>query len=208
MKIFDKFLKFLGTDRNTFCTYILTLITVYIVVDRLIELLFVCFTGVATSYWGPIKYTLALACPVFAFLFSGSSKFAKSPITKVSFFNLYVIALYIIAVSMGVTFSNRMAWALFMLVPNYSEIVTLFPELVGPAFTALAISLPLTTFYPFFKWLYIDINDTDDIKDSIDDYGGIDLSPVSEDIGPYTCEVALCTDKDTGKIIKIPNYHE
>ena len=204
MKIFDKFLKILGTDRNTFCTYILTLVTVYIVVDRLIELLFVCFTGVSTSYWGPIKYTLALACPVFAFLFSGSSKFAKSPITKVSFFNLYAIALYIIAVSMGVTFSNRFAWTLFMLVPNYSEIVTLFPELVGPAFTALAIAMPLTTFYPFFKWLYIDINDTDDIKDSIDDYGGIDLSPVSEDIGPYTCEVTLCTDKDTGKIIKIP----
>ena len=204
MKIFDKFLKFLGTDRNTFCTYVLTLVTIYLVVDRLIELLMLCFTGVATSYWGPIQYTLALACPVFAFLFSGSSKFVKSPLTKVSFFNLYVIALYILALSMFVSFSNRFAWALFMLVPNYAEIVSEFPELVGPAFTALAIYLPLTTFYPVFKWLYTTINDTDDIRDSIDDYGGIDLSPISEDIGPYTCEVALCKDKDNGKTIKIP----
>lgn len=204
MKLFDKFLKYLKTDRNTFCTYILTLVTIYLVIDRIMELLILCFTGISNSYWGPIQYTLAFACPVFAFLFSGASKFAKSPITKVSFFNIYIIALYILALSMLVSFLNRFAWLLFMLVPNYSEIVTQFPELVKPAFTSLALYLPLTTFYPLFKWLYMNINDSKDIKDSIDDYGGIDLSPVSEDIGPYTCEVALCVDKDNGKTIKIP----
>lgn len=204
MKIIDKFLKFLGTDRNTFFTYILTLITIYLVVDRFLELLFLCFTGVSNSYWGPIGYTLAFACPVFAFLFSGASKFSKSPITKVAFFNLYCIALYILILSMFVSFFNRFAWILFMLVPNYSQIVTDFPELVRPAFTSLAIYLPLITFYPFFKTMYTSFNDSKDIKDSIDDYGGIDLSPVSEDIGPYTCEVQLCRDKDTNKVIKIP----
>lgn len=204
VKIIDKFLKFLGTDRNTFFTYILTLISIYLVVDRFVELLFLCFTGVSNSYWGPIAYTLAFACPVFAFLFSGSSKFAKSPITKVSFFNLYCIALYILILSMFVSFSNRLAWFLFMLVPNYAEIVTDFPELVGPAFTSLALYLPLTTFYGFFKKLYTWINDSKDIKDSIDDYGGINLSPSPEGIGPYTCEVQLCRDKDTNKVIKIP----
>ena len=66
MKYIDKFLKLLKTDRNTFLTYILTLITIYLVIDRLVELLFLCFTGISLSYWGPIKYTLALACPVFA----------------------------------------------------------------------------------------------------------------------------------------------
>lgn len=204
MKIFDKFLKFLGTDRNTFLTYVLTLITIYLVVDRFVELLFLCFTGVSNSYWGPIAYTLAFACPVFAFLFSGASKFANSPPTKVAFFNLYCIALYILILSMFVSFGNRLAWLLFMFVPNYSEIVTNFPELVGPAFTSLAIYLPLTTLPFFFNKLYIGVNDSKDIKDSIDDYGGIDLSPVSEGIGPYTCEVQLCRDKDTNKVVKIP----
>ena len=70
MKYIDKFLKFLKTDRNTFLTYILSLATVYIVVDRIIELVFMGLTGVASSYWGPIQYTIALACPVFAFCFS------------------------------------------------------------------------------------------------------------------------------------------
>ena len=204
LKIFDKFLKFLGTDRNTFLTYILTLVTIYLVIDRFVELLFLCFTGISNSYWGPITYTLAFACPVFAFLFSGASKFANSPPTKVAFFNLYCIALYILVLSMLVSFANKFAWLLFMLVPNYAEIVTDFPELVGPAFTALAIYLPLTTFYPFFKKIYTWINDTKDIRDSIDDYGGIDLSPVSDAVGPYTCEIELCRDKDTNKIVKIP----
>jgi len=75
LKIIDNFLKFLKTDRNTFFTYILTLFTIYIAVDRLVELLFLIFSGTSVSYWGPIKYTLAMACPVFAFLFSGASSF-------------------------------------------------------------------------------------------------------------------------------------
>lgn len=204
MKIFDKFLKFLGTNRNTFLTYILTLISIYLVVDRLVELLFLCFTGISNSYWGPIQYTLAIACPVFAFLFSGASKFANSPPTKVAFFNLYSIALYILILSMFVNFLNQFAWFLFMLVPNYVEIVTGFPELVGPAFTALSIYLPIVATPTFFWKLYTWINDSKDIKDSIDDYGGIDLSPVSDAVGPFTCEVQLCKDKDTGKTIKIP----
>ena len=38
LKYIDKFLKFLKTDRNTFVTYILTLISAYILIDRLVEL--------------------------------------------------------------------------------------------------------------------------------------------------------------------------
>ena len=40
MKLIDKFLKKLNASRNTFATYILTLITVYIMVDRIAEMLF------------------------------------------------------------------------------------------------------------------------------------------------------------------------
>ena len=86
MNVIDRVLKFLGTDRNTFLTYILTLATIYFVVDRTVEILLICFTGIGVTYWGPIHYTIALACPVFAFLFSSSSKFAKNDNIKFSFF--------------------------------------------------------------------------------------------------------------------------
>ena len=94
MKIIDKFLKKLNASRNTFATYILTLISIYLVVDRITEILLMVFTGVSYSYWGPIEYTLALACPIFAFLFSGKSEFASSNAQKVSLFYISPFAIY------------------------------------------------------------------------------------------------------------------
>ena len=75
-------MKLLKTDLNTFLTYILTLITIYLVIDRVTEMIIMIFTGIGSSYWGPIGYALAFACPIFAFLFACSSKFAKVEETK------------------------------------------------------------------------------------------------------------------------------
>ena len=203
MKYIDKFLKFLKTDRNTFLTYILSLATVYFVVDRIIEMVFMGLTGVGSAYWGPIQYTIALACPVFAFCFSYSSKFIKGSNSKLSFFYVYCISLYIIALSMFVQWINAGLWVLFTFVPKFTTIVADFGDLIQPAFSALALYLPVATFYPLFKWLFLGVNDTKKWKDSIKDYGGIDLSPDTADVGPYSCEVVLCKDKDTGKPVKI-----
>ena len=49
LKAIDKFLKYLKTDRNTFLTYVLTLISAYLVVDRIVEMLMMIFTGMAVS---------------------------------------------------------------------------------------------------------------------------------------------------------------
>ena len=84
MKYIDKFLKKINASRNTFATYVLTLISVYLCIDRIVEFLLLVFTGVSYSYWGPFKYTAALACPIFAFLFSGASEFASNNKKKVS----------------------------------------------------------------------------------------------------------------------------
>ena len=203
LKYFDKFLKWLGTDRNTFVTYILTLATIYVMVDRVVELVMIFLTGIGVSYWGPITYTIALACPVFAFVFSGSSSFAKSYWTKVSFLYVYCVSLYVVGISMAVQWINGGLWLLLVSVPNYTTIVTEFSNLIKPAFISIAIYLPLVTFYPFFKWLFTGINESKDIRDSINDYGGIDLSDKSAGMGPYTCENILCRDKIKGHFAKI-----
>lgn len=204
LKYIDKFLKFLKTDRNSFLTYILTLASIYILVDRVVEIIIMGFTGISVSYWGPFKYTLALACPVFAFLFSGSSSFVKGDKIKLSFLYVYTIALYVIGISMAVQWFNEILWLLFLSVPNYAEIVTTSPELVRPAFTAICWYLPLTTFYGVFKFLYTHVNDSKDITDSIIDFKGIDLSPAPGGTGPYTCEVAICKDRSNGKMVMVP----
>jgi len=203
MKIIDKFLKFLKTDRNTFFTYILTVLAIYFTVDRFVELLLLMITGISASYWGPIQYTLALACPVFAFLFSCSSSFVKSDDMKISFLYLYITCLYIIGVSAVVQWINAICWLLFISTPGYVTIVTEFSNLIRPAFQSIAIYLPLVTFYPLIRWLILTVNDTLYIRLSIMEYAGISLSPKKEGTGAYACEMPFSIDAKLGKDVRM-----
>jgi hypothetical protein len=204
MKVIDKFLKYLNTDRNTFATYILTLFSVYFAVDRIVEILLMIFTGVSWSYWGPLMYTFALACPVFAFLFALQSQFATSKSVKVTLFYLYIIDIYIMAISMFTQWLNMGAWLLFMSVPNYSEIIVDFSDLVKPAFTALSLYIPLVTIFPLIKRLFLGVNDSSEMIRSIWDYGGIGLTKNTEGTGPYSYELFICKDKESGQAINFP----
>ena len=203
MKIIDKFLKFLKTDRNTFFTYILTVLAIYFTVDRLVELVLLATTGVSASYWGPIQYTIALACPIFAYLFGCSSSFVKSGDMKISFLYLYITCLYIIGVSMAVQWLNLICWLFFISTPAYVTIVTEFSHLIRPAFQSLAIYLPLVTFYPLIKWLMLTINDTLYIRLSLIEYSGINLSEKKEGVGAYACEMPFNVDAQFGKDVRM-----
>ena len=204
LKLLDKLLKKLKTDRNTFFTYILTLVTIYLVVDRFIDLLITIFTGMSTTYWNPIQYTLAFACPVFAFLFSCSSKYATSKKIKVSFLYSYIVAFYILIISMVTQWINAAGWLALLYAPNYPKIATEFAYLIKPAFCWTALYIPLTTFYKVFKWIYSTVNDTPLMLEGIYDYKGISLAPKNPNVGPNTCEIVLCKDNLTGKAVKIP----
>ena len=201
MKYIDKFLKKLNTNRNTFATFVLTLITIYLGVDRIVEMLLMIFTGVSVSYWSPIAYTFALACPIFAYLFSGSSSFATSKSRKVTLFYVYMIGLYVIAISMFTQFINMGCWVLFISVPNYAEIATDFIELIRPAFSALALYIPLITVFPFIKWIVLGVNDSTEMIRSLWDYSGIKLEDPKKNHGPYTCDMFLFTEWETGRTI-------
>ena len=206
LKLFDKFLKILRTDRNTFATYVLTLLTAYFIIDRVVEVLFICFTGMSVNYWGPIMYTFALACPVFAYAFSIQSKFAKSDKTKLRFFYTFWMVFYIIGISMTVQWVNRLAWMGVLALPNAEKIFNDFAYLAKPAFTSIALYIILMTFYKVFFWLYKIIHDPifpNPYEDSILDFGGIDLTPTPENSGPYSFEITLCNDRSTGKPVKI-----
>lgn len=204
MKVIDKFLKWLGTDRNTFATYILTLITAYIIVDRVVEILLMLFTGVSYSYWGPIQYTLALACPAFAYAFSVPSKFSPTKKRKVELFNVYIIALTVIAVSMFTQWLNGATWLLLVFNPGYVDLVTDFSDLVRPALTSLTFIFPIIIIPKIFNFLYFGVNDSKDMTQSIWDYGGIDLSDKSIGHGPYTCDIYICQNSETADQITMP----
>lgn len=199
MKIIDAFLKKLNVNRNTFLTYIFTLLTIYVAVDRIVEMLIMIFTGISTSYWNPIVYTLALACPVLAYSFAGSSSYADTRASKVTMFYIFAIGFYVIAISMFTQYLNAGAWLLFMSSKNFIPIITDFSELVKPAFRAISLYLPLTTVYPFIKSILLGINDSQNMSRSLWDFTGINLSDKKAKHGPYACDVFLFKDFDSGK---------
>ena len=200
MKLIDKLLKKLNVSRNTFFTFILTLISFYICIDRIVEMLLMIFTGVSSSYWGPFRYTLALACPAFAFAFSGKSSFAHDRNHKLTLFYVYLTALYIITTSMFTQWINGGLWILFLSVPNYSNIVTEFPSMVRHAFSAIALYLPLVTFYPFItKKIILGIDDSTEYRKSLYDYKGISLADPSVKHNSYMCDTSFVYDFYTGK---------
>ena len=199
----DKFLKILKTDRNTFFTFVLTLCSIYIAFDRIVELFFMFFTGISASYWGPIKYTIAMACPIFAFLFSFASKFAKDTSKKFTFLILYVIMLYIIAISMFVQWINQASWLLLLSVPNYAEIVTDFYIELKRAFCAISFYLPVVTIAKLVDFIYAGLQDNYLWYQSVMDYPGLDISKKPEKLGPYSYEITFGTDYETGSVAKI-----
>lgn len=204
MKWFDKLLKVLKTDRNTFLTYTFLLISIYIIVDRLVEFLLIVFTGVASNYWGPIKYAIGFAFPVFTFLFSMSSKYIKCDDDKLGWFYAYCISLYILIITMLTEWINKLCWIGLLSLPGYTTLVNEFAFLIRPALSSIAIALPLSTWFILFKKLYAGVNDTKLFKDSIFDYDGINLSDKSIGWGPYTNEIFIGTDKDHGNNVKLP----
>lgn len=204
MKVIDKFLKWLKTDRNTFFTYVLSLITIFILIDRIVEFILIVFTGVASTYWGPISYAIALLFPIFAFLFSGSSKFIKCDDDKLKWFYAYCISLYILCITMFTEWINAACWLGLLSLPGYTEIASNFSYLIKPALSSIAIYLPIVTGGILFKKLFASVNDSKDLKDSIFDYEGINLSDKSIGWGVYTNEIFIGTDKDHGNDVKIP----
>jgi hypothetical protein len=201
MKYIDKFLKILNTNRNTFVTFILTMFSFYFAIDRIVEMLLMIFTGMSVSYWNPLMYTFALACPVFAFMFSPSSSFASSRTTKVTLFYIYIIGLYIIALSMFIQWFNLGLLMGLASLPFFDEIVTKFPDLIQPAFGAIAAYLPLVTIYPTIKWLYLGVNDSAAWKRSIWEYSGINLTDAKKPNGNYSCDLYMFNDKENGQKI-------
>ncbi len=206
LKLFDKFLKMLHTDRNTFVTYVFVLLSAYFAIDRIVEIIFICFTGMCVNYWGPFMYTFALACPVFAYVCAIPSKFSKSDNTKISFFFVFWTVFYIIGISMAIQWVNQLGWICVLSLPNAEGIFNNFSHLAKPAFTSIALYIVIMTFYKLFFWLYKIINDPifpSPYKDSILDFTGLDLTPTPENSGPYSFEMILCNDRSTGKPVKI-----
>lgn len=207
--LYSKLLKLLKTDANTLVSYILTLLSIYFCVDRLVEIVLLVSKGLGIAYWNPFMYTFAMACPVFGFLFICESSFnkyreSKGQTSKLHFLYFFTVVFTIILTSMVMQYINLIGWLIVTAFKNFPYVAKVFPELFKPAFSALVVVIPLFLVYPMIDWFINTINDSPDSLRSIRDFTGLSLSSKSEATGPYTCEVMMFRSTDKKKNVMIP----
>lgn len=204
-KKFDKILESLKVDKPTFISYIFFLLTIFIVIDRVYEILYISVVGVATVYWHPIVYALAFLCPLIAFVYGCSSKqIAKTPGHKVNMVVGYGLALYVMVISMIVQYINKLIWMVLIKVPSFPYVIQNMPETILPAIRYGTLLLPIFTLPIMVRWYVNNIRHDPLYTTAIEDYPGkissVDYLPT----GPYTCEVELCIAEKTNKPVKTP----
>lgn len=207
--LYNKFLKLLKTDANTFISYILTLITIYLCIDRLTEIVLFIFKGIGISYWGPFTYAFAFLCIIFGFLLICESSFnkyrwSKARTSKLHFLYFFSVCFVIILMSMIMQYINLIGWAFIVGLKNFPYVAKVFPELFLPAFSSIVSIIPLFLIAPLVNFFIHDLNDSADAQRSIRDFEGIKLNSSSEATGPYTCEVMMFRSTDKKKNVMIP----
>lgn len=203
-KNFDSFLQKHNIDKATLIAYVFTLLTIFVLINRIYEVFYTIITGVASSYWHPILYALALICPAIAFAYACSSKFAKTLGHKVKFAVWAGSSFYLIIFTMLIQWCNKLIWMILVKVPSFAYVIANMPETILPAIRYGTIILPIFTIPIFIGWYINSIKHDVLYTGAIEDYEG--KIPTTQYIptGPYTCEVELCKDVKTDRMVKTP----
>lgn len=194
----NKLYKKLKTDANTFWGFILTLICVFLAIDRAVELLLMIFTGVGYSYWNPLVYALVFLLPFVTFKVMLESRFMTHDNLKVSLFVFYGSLFAVYVTAFGAQLLNQGAWLFFLSVPGYEKIVHEDLRLVKAAFTALSLIVPLSAFdktYFWFRWFVVE---DDEFYDALIKQDGFKLGPSEKKTGPYSFEANIARDNLRG----------
>ena len=196
---FTKICDFLKTDKNTFLGVIFSLITVYLVVDRFVEVMLMIFTGIGIHYWSTVEMLIAIVMPFISYLLIIESKYITYKEIKVKIFNIYTIAFIFLALSCIVSQVNSIGWTLFFSAPKYQRVIIEDYRIIRQALSALAIYFPFVLTYYAYIWPAVFIQTNDDILDSIMDAEGITFNTKEKKTGPYSLEMPFGIDSQTGK---------
>lgn len=194
----NKLYKKLKTDANTFWGFILTLICIYLAVDRTFEMILMIVSGVGYSYWGMFTYALVFLLPFVTFKIMIESKFLTHDNLIVSLFVFYGSLFAIYVSSFGAQLINQGAWLMFLSVPGYEKIVHEDIKLIKAAFTALSLLVPLYAMdkvYFWFRWFVVE---DDEFYDGLIKQSGFKLGPSKKVTGPYSFETMIARDKIMG----------
>lgn len=153
----------------------------------------------------PYMYTIFILLPPLGFSFYMNSGIGKNDMEKVYMFITTLGLMAVILSSMCATWISNIFWTLIQKVPNYSEVMRLYPELFAPAVRTLCLAIPFCGIF-FGIDFCLKLFRTDEYLRAIPAFCGLNASSKSKNstTGPFTCENVICKAKGTSLPVIIP----
>ncbi len=153
----------------------------------------------------PYMYTIFILLPPLGFSFYMNSGIGKNDMEKVYMFITTLGLMAVILSSMCATWISNIFWTLIQKVPNYSEVMRLYPELFAPAVRTICLAIPFCGIF-FGIDFCLKIFRTDEYLRAIPAFCGLNASSKSKNstTGPFTCENVICKAKGTSLPVIIP----
>lgn len=165
--------------------------------------LFVVPEGRLPFYPDPILYAIALVCPVFWYSYGVNSKLISGKDARIKWFIVGVALMGAITNSLIITNINKVVWMLLEKLPNYSILISDYPELFGPAIKTFCFCIPFISIFSLVDYALLVLRD-DDITKGIIAFGGLGVKKPKTNNGIFTCENIICKDPETLKPIVVP----
>lgn len=151
----------------------------------------------------PYLYAIFLFFPVLGFSFFVNSGIAKDDSTKVSVFIMTYSIFTTILGGMVCAWINNGVWWILEQLPNYKDVLRLYPELFIPAVRTLCLVVPFIGAFKVLDYILGLLRDDDDIK-SIAAFSGISASTSVKEGGAFSCEAVICTVKGSTLPVIVP----
>ena len=151
----------------------------------------------------PFVYAIFFTFPVFAYSYFVNSKIAKSDLEKVKMYIVSLSALGIIVGSMGITYLNNIIWWVLEQLPNYDLVLKNYPNLFAPAIRTICLVIPFLGIFKAIDYFLYIFREEEEFK-GIAGFPGLSFIKRDDGKGPYTCSVQICTNKETGLPVIVP----
>ena len=150
----------------------------------------------------PYEFAIFFCFPVIAYSYFVNSGITKGDQDKIMSFIVTSSLLAILVAFLIVTWLNSALWYLFEKIPSYNKVLATYPELFAPAVKTLCFVIPFIGIFKLIDYFLMILRD-EDMSKAVAGFSGIN-AVASGDIGSFSCETVICTEKKTSLPVVVP----
>ena len=184
-------------DPNKFLTLLFGTLTVIATAIILIQMVTLLVGDGRLAYLpSPYIYAVCLLFPVLCYSYAINTKLVSGKSARIKWFMITVSAFALVLGSLVIVSINKWVWFLLEKLPNYTLLISEYPELFGPAIKTISFVLPFIYIFNIIDYFLL-IPREEDIHKGIGAFCGLSVSKPKTDKGIFTCENIVCKDIDS-----------